>query len=72
MTSMGAGAWSELDEKLGVDNAGSSNMLAGDITTGQGTSGWNSCLLEVEKYNKELIPDHKWPARILFKNETHE
>ncbi len=72
VTSMGAGAWSELDEKLGVDNAGSSNMLAGDITTGQGTSGWNSCLLEVEKYGKELIPDHKWPARILFKNEIHE
>jgi anaerobic dimethyl sulfoxide reductase subunit A len=58
--------WSELDEKLGVDNAGNSNMLAGDITTGQGTSGWNSCLLEVGKYNMELIPDHKWPGFQIF------
>ena len=63
VTCMGAGAWAEMDQKLGADIAGSANMLTGDITTGQGTSGWNSCLLEVEKFEKELVPDHKWPAR---------
>jgi anaerobic dimethyl sulfoxide reductase subunit A len=72
VTSMGAGAWSELDEKLGADKAGSTNMLTGDITTGQGTSGWNSCLLEVEKLDMELVPDHRWPARILFNEDSHE
>jgi len=71
VTCMGGGAWSEMDEKLGVDKAGSANVLTGDITTGQGTSGWNSCLLEVEKYHMELIPDHKWPAKILFNKDTH-
>ena len=72
VTCMGNGAWTEMDEKLGADKAGSANMLTGDITTGQGTSGWNSCLLEVEKFDKELIPDHKWPARVLFNEGSHE
>ncbi len=67
VTCMGGGAWTEMDEKLGVDKAGSANILTGDITTGQGTSGWNSCLIQVEKFDRELIPDHKWPLRKLFK-----
>jgi len=71
VTCMGSGAWAEMDEKIGADIAGSANILTGDITTGQGTSGWNSCLLEVEKYNMELIPDYKLPARIPFKSDTH-
>lgn len=71
VTCMGGGAWTEMDDKLGVDKAGNANMLTGDITTGQGTSGWNSCLLEVAKFHKQLIPDHKWPARILFKKDKH-
>jgi anaerobic dimethyl sulfoxide reductase subunit A len=71
VTCMGSGAWADMDEKLGVDKAGSANMLTGDITTGQGTSGWNSCLLEVEKYNFELIPDYKLPARLPFKEDSH-
>ena len=72
VTCMGGGAWPEWDEKHGVDKAGNANVLTGDITTGQGTSGWNSCLVEVKKYHKTLIPDHKWPSRILFKKESHE
>jgi len=61
-----------MDDELGVDKAGNANILTGDITTGQGTSGWNSCLVEVKKYNKVLIPDHKWPARILFNKDGQE
>lgn len=72
VTCLGGGAWTEMDEELGVDKAGNANILTGDITTGQGTSGWNSCLVEVKKYNKVLIPDHKWPARILFKKDSYE
>jgi anaerobic dimethyl sulfoxide reductase subunit A len=71
VTCMGSGAWTEMDEKLGADKAGNANMLTGDITTGQGESGWNSCLLEVEKTDMELIPDHKWPARVLFNMDSH-
>ncbi len=66
VTCMGSGAWSDMDENLGADTAGSANILTGAITTGQGTSGWNSCLLEVEKYEMELIPDHKKEPKILF------
>ena len=72
VTCMGGGAWTEMDEKLGVDKAGNANILTGDITTGQGTSGWNSCLIEVKKFHKKLIPDHKWPSRILFNKDNHE
>ncbi len=66
VTCMGSGAWSEMDEKLGIDKAGSANILTGAITTGQGTSGWNSCLLELEKYDMDIIPDHMKEVKILF------
>lgn len=61
------GAWLEYDEELGVDKAGSDNALTGPIATGQGTSGWNSCLCEVEKWTGEpLKPDVEWPLRIVL------
>ena len=63
------GAWVEMDEATGVDKAGADNIINGCVPTGQGTSGWNSCIAEVEKYTGpiELKPDYQWPQRIPLK-----
>lgn len=63
------GAWVEMDEETGVDKAGADNIINGCVPTGQGTSGWNSCNVQVEKYEGpiELEPDYKWPPRVPLK-----
>ncbi|MFZ5817220.1 MAG: molybdopterin-dependent oxidoreductase [Bacillota bacterium] len=58
------GAWVEMDEKLGVDRAGADNILCGGLPSGQGTSAWNSCLVQVERFDQPLEPDHTWALRI--------
>ncbi len=60
------GAWVDMDEKNGVDKAGADNILTGPIATGQGIGGWNTCNIQVEKWTgAALIPDVKWPQRII-------
>ncbi|NLC38308.1 MAG: molybdopterin-dependent oxidoreductase, partial [Clostridia bacterium] len=66
VVTLGEGAWIELDEETGIDKAGNVNMLNGDIPTGQGHLGANSCVVKVEKYDKPLPPDAEWPQRIIF------
>ncbi len=61
------GAWVEMDEKLGIDKAGADNILCGAVPTGQGTSGWNSCNVQIERYNIPLEPDMDWAPRIPLK-----
>jgi anaerobic dimethyl sulfoxide reductase subunit A len=63
------GAWAEIDEETGVDKAGADNVINGIVPTGQGTSGWNSCIVQVEKYDGpiDLEPDYMWPQRIPIK-----
>jgi molybdopterin guanine dinucleotide-containing S/N-oxide reductase-like protein len=63
------GAWVEMDEGSGVDKAGADNIINGAVPTGQGVSGWNTCNVQVEKYNGaiELKPDYQWPLRISVK-----
>lgn len=62
------GAWVEIDESTGVDKAGADNILCGAIPTGQGTSGWNACNVQVEKWTGQpLLPDVQWPSRVVFK-----
>ncbi|MDQ7092086.1 molybdopterin-dependent oxidoreductase [Desulfosporosinus sp. PR] len=61
------GSWVDMDEKTGIDTGGADNILCGPISTGQGASGWNSCVVNVEKYSgAPLIPDVKKPQRIIF------
>jgi anaerobic dimethyl sulfoxide reductase subunit A len=67
VVALGEGAWVEMDEQAGVDKAGTTGILNGHIPTGQGHSGYNSCNVKVEKYDKSLDPDVKWPQRIIFK-----
>jgi anaerobic dimethyl sulfoxide reductase subunit A len=62
------GAWAEMDEDLGVDKAGATNVLAGTNLSGQGEEPWESCNVQVEKWTGEpLEPDYKWPQRIPIK-----
>jgi anaerobic dimethyl sulfoxide reductase subunit A len=63
---LGEGAWAEVDEESGIDKAGATNTLNGAIPTGQGAQGWNTCNVQVEKYDGpiKLEPDYKWPQRI--------
>lgn len=61
------GAWADVDEKTGTDKAGADNILCGPIPTGQGTSGWNSANVQIEKWTGEALqPDVKWKQRIIF------
>jgi anaerobic dimethyl sulfoxide reductase subunit A len=61
------GSWVDMDEKTGIDTGGADNILNGPLTTGQGVSGWNSCVANIEKYSDEpLMPDVKKPQRIIF------
>jgi anaerobic dimethyl sulfoxide reductase subunit A len=66
VVALGEGAWAEIDEETGIDKAGATNTLNGAIPTGQGHQGWNTCNVQVEKYEGdiEMIPDYQWPARI--------
>ncbi len=61
------GAWVTMDESTGIDKAGADNILCGPIPSGQGISGWNTCNVQVERYNTPLEPDHKWAPRIPVK-----
>ena len=58
------GAWVDMDEEKGIDRAGSDNILTGQIQSGQGVSGWNTCIGNIEKYQEELAPDSEQPPRI--------
>ncbi|MDF2874656.1 MAG: anaerobic dehydrogenase, typically selenocysteine-containing, partial [Sporomusa sp.] len=66
VVALGQGAWLEVDEKTGIDKAGTTNVLNGPIPTGQGHSGYNSCNVQVEKYDQPLAPDYKWPQRVIL------
>jgi anaerobic dimethyl sulfoxide reductase subunit A len=59
------GAWVQMDEDLGIDRAGCTNVLCGAHTVGQGQEPWNTCLAQVEKYTgPALEADYTWPQRI--------
>ncbi|EHQ91500.1 molybdopterin-dependent oxidoreductase [Desulfosporosinus youngiae] len=61
------GSWVDMDEKTGIDTGGADNILCGPVSTGQGASGWNSCVVDIEKYSDApLTPDVQKPQRIIF------
>lgn len=59
------GSWSDYDEESGIDIGGSDNILFGNTTTGQGTSGFNTCIVKMKKVETTLIPDCEKPRRIV-------
>lgn len=60
------GGWVDLEEKTGIDSGGAENCLTRGYTTVSGVSGFNSCLVDFEKYDgSELIADCLKPQRIV-------
>ena len=60
------GAWVDIDEETGIDRAGSPNVLVSNETSDGGTSGYNTTLVNIEKWTGEpLEEDHNWPQRIV-------
>ncbi|MEG2026001.1 MAG: molybdopterin-dependent oxidoreductase, partial [Gordonibacter sp.] len=58
--------WVDVDEKSQIDRAGSANYLVGNIKTGSGIQAWNSCIVNVEKWDGgSLDPDCEWPLRVV-------
>ncbi len=57
------GAWIDIDEATGIDRAGSPNILQAFPPSGQGYQTWTGTLLQVAKYDGELLPDMLWPPR---------
>jgi anaerobic dimethyl sulfoxide reductase subunit A len=65
VTSLPHGAWTEFDDELGVDKAGSDNYLEAGVPTTEGHSGFNSQIVQVEKWDgPRLEPDARWPQRV--------
>lgn len=61
------GAWVDMDEKYSIDKGGADNILTGQVPTGQGVSGFNTCIVKIEKYEgSPLTPDVVKPQRIIF------
>jgi anaerobic dimethyl sulfoxide reductase subunit A len=69
VTTLGEGAWAQIDEATGIDLAGATNTLNGPIPTGQGHAGWNTANVQVEKYTGplKLERDYLWAQRIPIK-----
>lgn len=64
------GAWTEFDDSLGVDKAGSDNYLEAGVPACEGNMGFNSQIVQVEKWNgPDLAPDARWPQRIPLKEQ---
>jgi len=62
------GAWTEFDDALGVDKAGSDNYIEAGVPVGEGNMGFNSQNVQVEKWDgAALVPDSRWPQRIPLK-----
>jgi anaerobic dimethyl sulfoxide reductase subunit A len=62
------GAWTEFDDALGVDKAGSDNYLEAGVPVGEGNMGFNSQIVQVEKWDgAALAPDSRWLQRIPIK-----
>jgi anaerobic dimethyl sulfoxide reductase subunit A len=58
VTGLGQGARLDLDDETGIDRGGCANVLKGAVPTGGGHLGWNSVIVEVEKWQgAPLKPD---------------
>jgi anaerobic dimethyl sulfoxide reductase subunit A len=66
VTFLPQGAWLEYDDNQKVDKAGSDNYLEAGVPTVEGHSGFNSQIVQVEKWDgPDLAPDARWSQRII-------
>ncbi|WP_438313129.1 molybdopterin-dependent oxidoreductase [Sporosarcina sp. FA9] len=61
------GAWPRFTKDEKIDKAGADNILQAPVSTGLGTSGWNTVICNVEKYDGDpLIEDKDWDQLVVF------
>ncbi|WP_172625400.1 hypothetical protein [Desulfitobacterium sp. LBE] len=48
-------------------DGGADNILCGPVSTGQGVSGWNSCICNMEKYTAPSLIPSKNPSGLFSK-----
>lgn len=60
--------WLEYSEENNADMGGASNVLIGGNVTGQGTSGYNSAIVKIEKFDGEVVLDVEKPQNVLFED----
>ena len=71
VVALGEGAWVDIDEETGIDMGGCVNVLHGAIPSGTGHQGWNSCNVQVSKWQgKPLAPDYMKTQRVFHELEN--
>lgn len=58
------GPWIDIDEDTGIDKAGNANMLTAPVSSGCGTAGYNTNIVNFEKWTEALEEDYLLPHRI--------
>nr|AHF24848.1 anaerobic DMSO reductase chain A precursor [uncultured bacterium Contig1491] len=58
------GPWLDIDPKTGYDRAGCENVLTAPVGSGCGTAGYNTNLVNFEKYSGELPADYQLDPRV--------
>ena len=57
------GPWLDIDKDTGIDRAGNENVLVPAVTSGQGVDGYNTVVVNFEKYDGTLEEDYLLPMR---------
>ena len=57
------GPWLDIDKDTGIDRAGNENVLVPAVTSGQGVDGYNTVVVNFEKYDGTLDADYLLPMR---------
>ncbi|NGM16755.1 molybdopterin-dependent oxidoreductase [Eggerthellaceae bacterium zg-893] len=58
------GPWLDIDDETGYDRAGCENMLTRPVGSGCGTAGYNTNLVNFEKWDGDMEADYQLPARV--------
>lgn len=63
------GSWLDYSEENEADMGGAPNVLTGSIVTGQGTSGYNSGVVKVEKFTGDIVDDVEKAPVVFFEED---
>ncbi len=58
------GPWVDIDPETGYDRVGAENVLTAPVGSGCGTAGYNTNLVNFEKYDGEMVADYELDPRI--------
>ncbi len=57
------GPWPDFDEETEIDLGGNENVLLGPVTSAYPVAGYNTCLVDIQKYDGEPIPPDRLKPR---------